>query len=559
MQVRPPGGRRPEIAEILAERRLESLPDGNGAATWSRALDLLRAPGCEPSLRFLVSYVVSVDHMELLVASLGAAGLLTCPSLALQASKNPPAPPPYEPFVVQQLEPAEAHGFALHLAKTGDLERALAALAELVRKEAGASEQVSRDLARAKGFLELRNAWLENLHASGAKTSFEIDGQRVIAAIDRIEEGTVYFKPNPKKVESIPLDSLEPGFVAAETDKEQKKGDTPSWVRAWGFALAGDPRGEKMLKQAPEELALAEDLRTRYPDLLRTGEAAAALIALAGRGEPASVEEATGCLSAVTRLCQEYGPLPLVERHKSALARFAELVAFRAYSPLSPSELLRGSFQDLGDGRVRLVYEFDSPREAEDFSSEPRYFSSWRQKLPEPDLPVADSNWTVSNGSFGGVGAACYRHRISFTAPMTLRVKFRSHPGSVVETVAAMLLALCSDADKDYIHCTPTGHLSIYDEKNHYAKAVDGSKDTMFFDTDYVLDVRHDGKTVSTWLDEEKMAELPAGFRTSGSVLVWFHTNSRKEIDRLEIEGHVDHALLRQLWIDQKLKEAGLR
>ncbi len=503
------------------------------------------------------TFQAATFRVALLALALEAA-LSARPSAEPQASMSPTGAPPFEPLVVQELDPAERHGFALHLAKSGDLDGALSALEELAQQETGAPEQVSRDIARVRGFLELRDAWLESLRASGAKISFEIDGQRVIAAIDRIDEGLVVFKPNPKKLESIPLDSLALAFVAAEADKK-KKGDTPPWVRAWGFALAGDPRGQKMLKESPEEIALAEDLRAHYPALLCTGEAAAALIALARRQEPATIEDAADCLSAVTRLSVDNAALPLVERHKPALAKFAAAVAFRAYSPLSPSELLHGSFQDLGNGSVRLVYEFDSPREAEDFVAEPGYYDRWRKKLPEPDMPVVDSNWTVSDGSFCGVGAACYRHRILFAAPMTIRMKFRSLVGNVDETVGAMLVALCSAGDKSFIHCTPTGHISVYEEKSRYSTAVDGGSEPMFLATDYLSEIRHDGQTVSTWLDGAKAAELSAGPRTSGAVLLWFHTNVGKAIDRLEIEGHVDHASLRQLWIERKLSEAGLR
>jgi hypothetical protein len=77
---------------------------------------------------------------------------------------------------------------------------------------------------------------------------------------------------------------------------------------------------------------------------------------------------------------------------------------------------------------------------------------------------------------------------------------------------------------------------------------------------DYSFEVRHDGSTVSVWVDGTKTNEAACSTRRGGEVFLWFHTTLPVSIERFEVRGKTDPAsarVLRAARAEQKLSELG--
>lgn len=495
----------------------------------------------------------------LLLASVGIATQATPPApigppvAAAGAARE--AAPAFVPAGLAELDDESAHGIALCNARDGDLEGAIAALERIVKDSPG-NELAARDLARTKALLALRDAWIDSARQSAAKIAFEVDGKKLVAAIERVENGFVFLAPNARKLDKLPLARIDALFVAREADKKEEQGGAAPWVRAFAFALCDDARWQKALKDTPEDVALRNDASRAYPALLRTGATASALAALARTPEPADASDALRVLDSITSLCKQSSDVPLMQRRRDVLARLAEASAFRAFTMKEAASLVRGTLGDFGSGDLKIVYEFDSPAELEDFEQSDTYYQQLRKKLTAQGESAGANVWEVADGALHCSGSTSYRHRLPFAAPMTIRIDYQCK-GEGEQTL--LFIALCSENDDAYIHANPVGAVTVYDAKAGFSEVGQTKSAQFFVGMDYRLELRHDGKTVKSIVDGETKDEVPAGPRKRGFVRFVLHADVVYAIKRLEIEGRVDPILLREQWIDWRLKEAGLR
>jgi len=481
------------------------------------------------------------------------------------AAGAPAAPPAFSPvtLAIEAADVESRYGLALLQARAGDIDGAVAALQSLsewtLAPEDGA--RVAHELTRLGELGKLRDGFLENLRSSGAKWSTEIGGKKLVASVSRVEGGFVHLAGNRQGIDKLPLSALDPLEISKAATKKEQQGNSAPWARFYAYVLAEDSRPEKLLKEATEEgRSLLEDAKTFYPSKLRSGRAAAAIRALSESSLPTNRADAERVCASLKGLLFEYRDAGVVQRKLGELKRLGRAAAEAVLAEEPPAALLHGRSASIEGDRVRLAYEFDSAVEGRDFLKQAGYLKSWRKAM-KLDVKESESAWVVQDGSFTGIGAACYRLPVAFAAPVTVRYEVKVHEGrGQGGEQANFAVGLCDDRKESYVLCANFGGLVVVDRpKGIQVQRVEKSY-TYVPDTVYTFEVRHDGRNASVLVDGDVTAEASCETRKQGDVFLWFHSSLPISIDRFEVEARIDPESARGLrasCVEGKLAEMG--
>lgn len=456
------------------------------------------------------------------------------------------------------------HARALVQVRSGDLEGGLASLRALTAEVPlpPLDERVARDTHRTAELVRLRDAYLEHVRTSGGTLATHFQGRAVVAPVERVADGFVHFGQNPLGIGKIPLSSIPPFDIAKNAGDEKERGGTEAWTRFYPYVLVGERKWEKLLtdKSAPSE-SLRADARDWYPTTLRTGEVALLLDELAQTAQPRTPAAAVAAFGPVRAIVAGYGDLPVVQRRLQRLRQLATTIALATYDDKDPRDLVHGSFLSMGDGRVHIVYEFEETAEAQDFRKDEGFLSEFRAQLDPTKYDEAASKWEVQGGELTGSGAACYRHMLGFSAPMTVRYDLRfARPHGRSTHSPSFLVGICDDRAGSHVMLANFGDLIVNDPGTRYTQRCTNEVEKIKYGKVYALEVQNDGTNASTWLDGKKLCEVPCKGRTSGELFLWFHTDLRISVQRLEIQCKIDPAALearRVAHVRTKLSEMG--
>jgi hypothetical protein len=487
--------------------------------------------------------------------------------IAGPAPDAPAAAPPFSPasLAIAPTEFEPRHGLALLQARSGDLEGALAALGEIAAAKPPQPEdgRIARDISRLGQLVLLRDGYLENLRRSGSKWSTEHEGRKVVAAVRGVEGGYVQLAENRQGVLKIPLASLDLLEIARQAGDREEQGSSEPWARTYAYVLCGDAKWEKLLKPDSDAAkALREDAKTWYPATMRSGAAAAVIQGLAGAELPGTAAQGKAAADTIRALVAESASLPVVQSRMGDLHRLATAAVGAMLAEENPAALLHGKWRDLGEDRTSIAWEFESEAEAGDFLKQPGYLNEWRKVLKIDAGKEADSSWTVRDGSFRGVGAACYRLPLGFSTPITIRYELRVlEEGESEKSQANFTVGLCDDTKRNQVLVVNFGHLFVRNGEKQTGKS-EGDSDgfSYFLSTDYAFEVHHDGEQVTVTIDGEERGHTAALGRKSGGVFLWFHTTLPVSIGRFEVAGKIDPASavdLRRARVEEKVVEMG--
>ena len=457
--------------------------------------------------------------------------------------------PPFSPSVLA-IAPQEAearHGLALLQARAGRIEDAIATLEALVGAQPAPvdADRAAREIERLRQLALLRDGFLESLVRSGTKWSVEHGGKKILASVKGVEGGFVALAENRAGVERIPLAAIDPVEIAREAGERAEQGRSEPWARSYAYVLGGDSRWEKVLKlDSDAAKSLRDDARSWIPRAMRAGRAAERLQRLADAGLPADAAAGRAATDAIRALITESSDLPVVQTRSGDLRRLATAAIDATLAETHPASFLHGTWRDLGDGRTSIAWEFESEAEAGDFVKTSGYMAEWRRILLSDVGTEAESSWTVREGSFQGVGAACYRLPIAFSAPIAIRYQLRILDASEKEKDQAnFTVGFCDDRKDDQVLVINFGDLYVRNGPKQSKKSKSASEPFSYFlETDYAFDVQHDGQKIAVTLDGAPRSETAALGRTSGGVFLWFHTTMPVSIARFEIEGKIDPA-----------------
>jgi hypothetical protein len=451
------------------------------------------------------------------------------------------------------------HALALRRVLRGDLDGGLARLVELVEQARGGplEGRIGRDRERTAGFARLRDAWLEELIESGAKLSFERNGRKISARVQAIEDGGLRLETTRGEVEKLSLSELEPYEIARQMGRKQADSED-GWLRIWAYVLAGDARWEKLLKGRTQgESLLRADAQEWYPGLLRMGEAAELLEELAGLKADAAPE----LVLARVREMKPFEDLELVARRKAALRELAAGALERSFDPQAIDGLLAGRLERLGEGRVRLTYEFDDPREREDFVLVPGYLTGWREAQGALALKPEDFHIAVEDGELAALGQSGLACKVRFGTPFVARYVLRIDVPQMESPQVYFALMALDDGRENQVACVGLGGLHAWDASREHHVTEYLPPEMYSPGRAYEFELRIAGGRAQSFRDGQPMRNIDAGSLQEGRVIAFVHSDARIRFDRLEIEGQLGERAVNELradWVESQLAELGL-
>jgi hypothetical protein len=260
---------------------------------------------------------------------------------------------------------------------------------------------------------------------------------------------------------------------------------------------------------------------------------------VASRPLPAKPDEAAAALEDVRALLAE-GDLPAVVLRHENLKRFARAALEAQVVALAAGELVRGELSTAQDGLTRLVYDFQEPDEVDDLAKAPGHVASLRKLYPALKTSEADAAVRARDGRAVFEGPASWRLPLDFQAPFTVRYTFR-FPGREGEMTAppSLALFLCDDGRESYVRASEFGWIHAVDRStSRSAEAQPVNLDGYFDDTDYDVEVAHDGARVVTRFAGADRATCNVGNLRAGSIVIFAHAEQTVALERIEVEGH---------------------
>jgi hypothetical protein len=489
-------------------------------------------------------------------AALSASGAVTASAAALDSTRLLPDP----------RDVSTAHAQALELAARGEYGQAIAQVEELwTRERAGAhGERLGRELERLKQFAMLRDAFLVESVAKGRRLPLVVEGKKRTFKLLGVSQGIVELDDRKKELPVVRVEDLDPHLLAKEMSKlgeAYRPAEVPSWMRLYAYILAGDSTWTKLLKDRSEAAEAVRADRESYDVLVPTGAAARDLERIAARTLPLNDSSAQTTEDDLRALLKTHGELLIVRErlvHLRQLARSAEEVLFEMRGLRA---LFSGDCKELGDGRVRLLYEFDHTAELDDFIEHADYLPDFRGTLPALLKPAGEAETTLEEGAWTVLGATSYRHILPFVAPVTVKWKIKYGyvtPGGTPDIHD--FLAVCDNGAESYAALTGMGSLVVVDKPGYHRFEHVGSDKPFTAHKVFELELEHDGRVVTSRVNGEPVREVPCGPRTAGRALLFFHTDVPASIEELVIEGRVDpleRKALRDTWVESRLSEIG--
>jgi hypothetical protein len=224
------------------------------------------------------------------------------------------------------------------------------------------------------------------------------------------------------------------------------------------------------------------------------------------------------------------------------------------FGALGLADVLKGKLEDLGGGRIKLQYSFDSPDELQDFLPAGDYLSDHRERLPPLPDGLKHAFWQ-EEGALRAEGRAALRHVLPFSAPMSIEYDLSVDiPKQDTVGPPYLFLGLCDDGDAHFAWSSNFGDLEVWSE----GKDVQSERQTSSFlriGRGTVESLVHDGARVSLVREKQPVASLACPHQR-GDVFLWSHSGMQLYLRRLTLEGTLDEAgreALRDRWVERAL------
>lgn len=452
---------------------------------------------------------------------------------------------------LSDLGPEERLALAIFQLVTGAEAQASQTLDALAgaQLEADLHERIECERRRLACWRELRDAHLAALAASKATLSFAHEGKTYQARVLAFQDGELVLEKNRSGRERLVPGELDALALAQEM---RPQGTAQDWARLVPYALRGDPRTRKLLKDDDGEAgALLRDASQDYPARLRLGRMLARLQAL-GRAKPPSARgQAEGLLAEVRALRSEGADLDVVQRMEPALLDKARAWLEAEVALLGPPELFGAKFEARANERVCLTYAFDEPRELDDFEAS-IYPTAVSETLPP--LEVADQPFHLADGELRALGRAGLRTRFELAPP--LFVHYSIGYGESAASNAPVLffyLGVADDRAEHFIAGINFRTLLILDEK--HTDQVIGKPFPFHLGAVYALEMAHDGEKVFLRCEDREVS-IAAGRRKTGALFLRAHSSNPLRLTELVLEGSLTPttlAVLRKARVEREL------
>lgn len=443
-------------------------------------------------------------------------------------------------------------------AAAADLEALVTAL-----PEDPAAERARTEKARIERWLALRESFVDYVIGAGTKLSIDYAGEKLVVKVVKRDGDQLTFAENRRKIETLSLEeipSMEVTQCLAKGSAEHKS----SWVRVYPYALAGDPRWSKLLRDQSEEAeAFRTDVEANYPPLLELAGVAAELRALSKIDVPSDLATADATVERIRALVANHGDRELITERHEPLRLLAGAALTTRFDKVGLGGVMHGKVTEVSPTRLRLTYDFKEPEELLDFTEDSEYLASARYGGGVLSDGVK-TKVEVKRGAVVGVGSTCFRHPVVFEAPLQVRYRMefqerKKNPDGPLHFVVGIL----DDGLGTYAGHFGFGNLRVRDKNTGYEESSWSTEGIPFiWGKVYELEVRQDDKGIITSImNKQEMKNLDAKTLRSGSIFLWWHTDARIGFHEVEIEGTVTDeslALIGEGWVETQLVKLGL-
>lgn len=436
---------------------------------------------------------------------------------------------PLPKLELSETSPEERLALAIHQMAVGAEDEAKATLDALAGAELEASlgERVERERRRLACWRGLRDAHLAALAARKGTLSFTSEGKRFQAKVRALEARALVLEKNGSGKERLALDELDPYELAQDM---QDQGTPDDWARMVPYALRGDKRTKKLADDDGDAGALRRDALEDYPARLRLGRMLARILHLGQAPPPKERGQAESLLTELRALRSEGGSLELVQRMEPALLEKARTWLEAAVATMTKDELFGAELEELPDGRVRLTYTFDEPRELEDFEA-----CRYPAEIPPP-MEILDQPFHLQDGRLVALGQAGLRTLYELWPPLSVHygLAFQA-PTPGLPEIPKFFLGIADDGREHFVASYNFWELEVRGAKKS-EQARGKTKFKILQGTVYELELAHDGQQAFLRCEGQEIA-LAAAEHKNGAIFLRAHSTNPVHLTELVIEG----------------------
>ncbi len=445
--------------------------------------------------------------------------------------------------------PEEAYAFALGLAMEGRFDDAAQAMGALVEIRASALHpRIAREAQRIDLFRDERRAYLLHLQESGRKLNLRKTALKLLAPIEEIRESEVVLGKNRAKIDVLKLDDID---AIALSQIILKSDHAFSFIAVYPQVLNGKGQKSSALSENSKEArSLREDLETGFDGHTERAAAARRLVQLSRVELPVPAAKLESTLAWVADLANSYPNVDLVRARKPLLERMAAEILKAGFEEQGLAASLKGAYEPLPDGRMRLSYSFRSVQELLDFKQD----GYLKEHAFHPANPVEIKDKHLVARNFFSL-----RHILDFEGETSVRLTWR-YP----ETAAwkyLFWLGLNDDGEGNFVAAKLDGGLIVIDQAKDSVREETGAFAWKFDDT-YTLEIRYDGKNKAyASMDGMAIKNINVGPRRAGGVFLFVCSRMALEVHELVIEGRLDASMLNRLrdaWMGRELAALGI-
>jgi hypothetical protein len=158
-------------------------------------------------------------------------------------------------------------------------------------------------------------------------------------------------------------------------------------------------------------------------------------------------------------------------------------------------------------------------------------------------------------------GESARRHVLELEGPMRLAFTYEKRHEGLDDVSSFFVGALCASRN-GFAGCMNGFQVESYDKaQGTFHRAPDQPQGSYFLDTDYAIELAHDGaQTIEMKRAGEVVANVAVDALTSGGVLFWVRSERTILFDSIVIEGRPTAASLEALragWIEARVSELG--
>lgn len=271
-------------------------------------------------------------------------------------------------------------------------------------------------------------------------------------------------------------------------------------------------------------------------------------------GLMAETSDAAQQFEALAALHRVYGSLEFVQSRTELLREAATYAAEQTYTLPALAAALPGRCEALGPEQVRWRLDFETPEQQDVFERSPGLLQRYRKNAGDTDVSD-EATARVLEGHLRLDGSCTWRLPLAFQTPLTQRVRVRWRDDGT-RGASRFITVLGLRDERKHISSNESGDLAVYDAEKG-VDIEDWPLSEFFYGRYYDVQTSVDATHASTTVNGAARAKLDAHGVGSGDVAIMVHSRMSCEIDFYDIEGKVDEASAKRLWVKLRLASAG--